>query len=506
MVAPCAAGSSNDFFDRPVGEFAGFRTGIRFQELRLRRSASRRQLPVSHLIYGWKTVAETPAKVYDPIRPYQTPVQRMQNFNWFTRTRIVILALATILVMLVAYQSILAQTLNRPTLQTAPPAVVKAAASDAADQTKSYNKTDTPQPAAVELEARALDDKGNFAESEKLYRKALGIDEKSLGVDNPALVPVLRGLGNSLARQKKLADAEKVLTRLVELENKNFADADQRKVQDLTSLGSVYLEAKKVDQARELFDKALAISKTNFGPNSLEVAVALNNLAMFNVEQKQDAKAFDLYERANGIAADKKYWMSNDAGLIKTNSKNFWNGLKQQYISNEPNAAGKFPQAELKQASDLSQKGDYKKAEEILTKNLDAAVKAPGSKLELAKYLVRFNNVLFHTGKDEDAVMYGRIAAQILDDPQYADDKAIVAWRANLHSFLAMSADRQSLNDVPARAYLLSQSQANYNKALSLCATAGVEERWTRMIKTGLASVNERKSPPRQRANARSIM
>jgi TonB family protein len=93
-------------------------------------------------------------------------------------------------------------------------------------------------------------DAGAYLEAEDLFRRALEIGERALGVENPALVPAI------------------------------------------TSLASALILAGRFDEARPLVQRALAVSETGAAKNDPDLAIVLNELARLCLKQS----AFELAE------------------------------------------------------------------------------------------------------------------------------------------------------------------------------------------------------------------
>jgi CHAT domain-containing protein len=99
-------------------------------------------------------------------------------------------------------------------------------------------------------------DQGRYAEAEPLYRRALAVDEKSLGPDHP-----------DVAR-------------------------------DLNNLAGVYNSQGRYAEAEPLDRRALAIREKALGPNHPDVAISLSNLAAAFADQGRFADALPLVRTA----------------------------------------------------------------------------------------------------------------------------------------------------------------------------------------------------------------
>ena len=102
---------------------------------------------------------------------------------------------------------------------------------------------------------------GDFVQAEPLYKRALGIDEKIFGPDNPHTAT------------------------------------------DLINLASLYEAMGQYDQAEPMVKRAVAICEKSLGPYHPHTATALNNLAKLMVGRGEFASAHDKLIRAQKIAA-----------------------------------------------------------------------------------------------------------------------------------------------------------------------------------------------------------
>lgn len=104
-------------------------------------------------------------------------------------------------------------------------------------------------------------DQGQYAQAEPLFRRALAINEKSLGPDHPAVA------------------------------------------KSVNSLAVLYTNQGQYTQAEPLYKRALAIREKTLGPNHHAVAASLENLAVLYRDTKRVAEAVRLEQLAAKIRA-----------------------------------------------------------------------------------------------------------------------------------------------------------------------------------------------------------
>jgi tetratricopeptide (TPR) repeat protein len=71
--------------------------------------------------------------------------------------------------------------------------------------------------ADVVVKAEMLEERGEYRKAERLYKKALVMQEKAVGEDHPELADYLYNLGMIQCALEKNSDAERVLNRLLTL-------------------------------------------------------------------------------------------------------------------------------------------------------------------------------------------------------------------------------------------------------------------------------------------------
>lgn len=416
---------------------------------------------------------------------------------WITGVRLTIVGLLVFSVVLIAYQSTLAQLFQRTVLENHPSiATVKgktesSANQEATIQTQRFGKDDTRLAAAQVLKAREMEEQKKYPAAEELYREALRIDEKAFGGDSYALIPDLRGLGNALARQNKNEAAEAVLTRLIDLDKKLHGSQVPMTINDMTLLAGVYIGQKKFAQAEKLLNSCLAFNQERFGRESLRVAIDLSNFSELYIAQGNEALALNALNRAVGIAARPALAVMPDARRVKTAYNKFWDNLTQKYIANAVDSSVTFPYDAFEQAGQLKNGRNLDRAEAVLKERLDSAVKASAPKTELAKYLVRLSNVLYDRGKDEETILWASIAGNILNT---STDSSLLPWKINARSYMAMSFERLAARETLGRKALLASSAAMYESAIRLSSAAGsnINDKWRKLLNSGRESVKQR--------------
>ena len=137
-----------------------------------------------------------------------------------------------------------------------------------------------------------------FAEAEQVYMRLIGLRERSLGSNHPAVGQTLNEIGLFYSDQSKFAEAAGVLTRALSIAEEAYGTDHTEVASALNNLGVTYRTLGRLDEAEPLFERALGILEDVHGAEHGDVAATLNNLALLYYTQRRYARAEPLYERA----------------------------------------------------------------------------------------------------------------------------------------------------------------------------------------------------------------
>jgi len=147
----------------------------------------------------------------------------------------------------------------------------------------------------------SLEDAGDHAGAEPLYRLALAINEKALGPDHPDVAAVLNNLAALLYAKGDYAEADPSFRRALAINEKTLGPDHPDVAIGLNNLAELLRATGDYDAAEPLYRRALAIDEKALGPDHPDVATHLNNLAAL-LQTKGDYDAAEpLYRRALAI-------------------------------------------------------------------------------------------------------------------------------------------------------------------------------------------------------------
>jgi eukaryotic-like serine/threonine-protein kinase len=121
--------------------------------------------------------------------------------------------------------------------------------------------------------------RGAYDEAERLLRRSAEIREAALGPDHPDVALALINLGSVNYRRGAYDEAEAMFVRTLEVREAISGPNDAGVADALVNLGAVHLVRHKYEDALRAFERALEIHEAVQGPDHPQVAMVLGNLA-----------------------------------------------------------------------------------------------------------------------------------------------------------------------------------------------------------------------------------
>ena len=146
--------------------------------------------------------------------------------------------------------------------------------------------------------ASYLTDRAHYPEAEKLYQRALSIQEQLLGPEHPNVATSLNGLANLYYEQGKYAEAESLYQRTLLIREQQLGPDHLDVAMSLNGLANLYVYQGKYSEAKLFYQRALRIREQQLGLNHPTMIHLLNGLASLYYMQGEYAKAEPLFQRA----------------------------------------------------------------------------------------------------------------------------------------------------------------------------------------------------------------
>jgi CHAT domain-containing protein/Tfp pilus assembly protein PilF len=149
--------------------------------------------------------------------------------------------------------------------------------------------------------AQLYGDVGRDAEAEPLFKRALAIMEKTVGLDSVDIAPELNNLAALYQRQQRYAEAEPLFKRALALSEKQLPAGHPDIGRALNNLATNYERQDLHADSEPLFRRALAIYEKAAGPESPAVATLLSNLGQVVKAEGRYGDAEPLIKRSLAI-------------------------------------------------------------------------------------------------------------------------------------------------------------------------------------------------------------
>ncbi|MGB8191995.1 MAG: FxSxx-COOH system tetratricopeptide repeat protein [Chitinophagaceae bacterium] len=170
--------------------------------------------------------------------------------------------------------------------------------------------------------------KARYVAAEPLLKKALHLDEQSLGRDNAYVARGLNNLAQLLKSTNRFAEAETLMRRALEIDERVPGSDPLLVARDLSNLAGILQITNRFGEAEPLIRRALKIDEEHFGASHPKVARRLNNLASLLLTINRLTEAEPLMVRA--LEIDERRLESNDPDLaIRLNN------LAQLYLGTD---------------------------------------------------------------------------------------------------------------------------------------------------------------------------
>jgi tetratricopeptide (TPR) repeat protein len=163
------------------------------------------------------------------------------------------------------------------------------------------NKDNASWPTLLIAVASYFQARGIYTEAERLFRQALAINERTLGVEHFDTASSMNDLANLLRDEGKLSEARELFERALAIKEKILEPEHPSIATSLNNLGHLLHDERKLPASRSLLERALAIREKALGSDDRLTAQTLNNLAGVLADQDDTASARELYQRALDI-------------------------------------------------------------------------------------------------------------------------------------------------------------------------------------------------------------
>ena len=136
-----------------------------------------------------------------------------------------------------------------------------------------------------------------YAESQEQLERALDLERRVWGPENPKTLNTLNHLGRTAWHQGKYQEAETLLGPALEIERRVLGPEHPDTLYCMNNLGNVYRAQGKDAQAEALYRQTLEVRRRVLGPEHPDTLTSMNNLANVYWSQGTYAQAEALYSQ-----------------------------------------------------------------------------------------------------------------------------------------------------------------------------------------------------------------
>uniref|UniRef100_A0A6Q2YIJ2 Nephrocystin-3 n=1 Tax=Esox lucius TaxID=8010 RepID=A0A6Q2YIJ2_ESOLU len=164
-----------------------------------------------------------------------------------------------------------------------------------------YEQAEKLRKRSVRIRQKTARQKGHMYGFSLLRRRALQLEELTLGKDTADSAKTFNELGVLYYLQNNLEAAKVFLTRSLEMRQRVLGPDHPDCAQSLNNLAALHTERKEYETAEEMYERALDIRKRALSPDHPSLAYTLKHLAMLYKRRGKLEKAVPLYELALDI-------------------------------------------------------------------------------------------------------------------------------------------------------------------------------------------------------------
>ncbi|XP_046879327.1 nephrocystin-3 isoform X1 [Hypomesus transpacificus] len=161
-----------------------------------------------------------------------------------------------------------------------------------------YEQAEKLRKRSVRIRQKTARQKGHLYGFSLLRRRALQLEELTLGKDTADSSKTLNELGVLYYLQNNLEAAKVFLSRSLEMRQRVLGPDHPDCAQSLNNLAALHTERREYEAAEELYERALDIRKRALAPDHPSLAYTLKHLAMLYKRRGRLEKAVPLYELA----------------------------------------------------------------------------------------------------------------------------------------------------------------------------------------------------------------
>ena len=280
------------------------------------------------------------------------------------------------------------------------------------------------QAQLMQTMGEAYDSLGVYSQAQSLFTRAMGIQRRVLGPENPGTLTSMNSLGATLMRQGRYAEAEKLDRETLGARRRVLGQEHPETLVSMNNLGAVLYYEGRYAEAEKLERETLAIRRRVLGPAHPSTLLTMSNLAGtlaalgpegYAEAEKLHREALDTSRRVLGPDHPITLGFIANLGTILNDEHRYAEAaeFERQTVDISRRVRGpEHPQTLISMgdlASDLDGEGHYAEAEKLCRETLDIQRRTQGP--EHPGTLTSMNTlvtVLTHEGRYAEAEKLAR--------------------------------------------------------------------------------------------------
>lgn len=151
--------------------------------------------------------------------------------------------------------------------------------------------SDTKLAAIYNGLGRSLREQGKLEEAQQAAEKALAMREKETGKNSVECAEVMENLAKILQKQGRFDEAEKTLDKTIAIDRKAFGEKHPNVASDECTMGRLFLEKGNLEKAQNYLEKSFQTRQAFFKPGHPTIAKTLSSLGELSLKQGDKNKA-----------------------------------------------------------------------------------------------------------------------------------------------------------------------------------------------------------------------
>ncbi len=160
-----------------------------------------------------------------------------------------------------------------------------------------FDKQPEVEAAIRDTIGRTYYDMGLFPEARKQLERALELERRTVGAEDPRTLNTMISLGSIARRQARYAEAEALFNQILPVARRVLGPEQMDTVSAMNGLATVYFYQGKLAEAEALYVQILEIQRRTLGPENPQTLVAMNSLASAYQQEHKSAQAEQLFSQ-----------------------------------------------------------------------------------------------------------------------------------------------------------------------------------------------------------------